>query len=599
MSRVTQGMALALFVPVLGVCAGAAPASKAPSAYAFLGGTVYTVDAENTVAEAMVIRDDRIVYVGDATGAQAHMDDHTEVVDTKGKMVLPGFIDTHIHAATVGLEAEFVALDPHDSVDAWLGAIEAYADKHPDLSIIQGGAVDVGRFDNGPHRALLDAIEPHRPVVISDFTGHNQWVNSKALELAGIHKSSLVGQPEARFIQVDDEGHPTGWLRGGAAIFYLRENLPDAYALDDPTPLDPDAFMERSEPFFTYLHTLGITSVFDAGMMGNEARVGTALGVLDRQGRMPIRMVASYFVAVPRHFEHALEQLDALKALDTADRFRFGAIKVSVDGTFESQTASLLEPYTNNPSNMGDTKISPEALTAFVVEADAAGVDLYFHTIGDRAVREALDAIEAAREANQSIGTTRHTLSHLHMVHDADLHRFAELDVMAQTTPIWHHDTPHYRSIIGDRADLLFRFASISEQGGRAIYGSDFPVAGPAPLAPLFNMESGQTRRMPGDRTSPPLLPLDERLTIQQLIRGYTADAAHLLRMEDQIGTLEVGKKADVVVLSHDLLEVDPEDIANKVVVERTFLDGVQVHRRTWRHAWRDVKLWVFGTSPL
>jgi predicted amidohydrolase YtcJ len=319
-----------------------------------------------------------------------------------------------------------------------------------------------------------------------------------------------------------------------------------------------------------------------------------ALIELDKLGKLPVRIVGTHLVVEEEKFNSAVNGLKTLSSKFKSDRLRFSAIKINMDGSFESKTANLLDHYHDDKHHTGSKRYDSKKLTQFVVNADAAGVDLYFHVIGDGAARQVLDAIEEARKVNKSIGKTRHTLSHLLLVDESDLGRFAKLDVMAQTTPIWHSITPGHKEVIGERANRLFRFNTISKLGGRAIYGSDFPVGGTAGLVPLFNIETGHTRKPPGEKDAPMLLPKNERLSIAQLIRGYTRDAAYLLRMENEIGTLEVGKLADVIMLDQNIFKIPPTEISN-TVVERTFIDGKQVHERGFMHDLQDIGNLLFG----
>ncbi|NOY84164.1 MAG: amidohydrolase [Nitrospirae bacterium] len=499
---------------------------KKVSGYALMGGSVYTMDDQNTIAQALVMKGNKIVYVGNRESAKKFLSDDIKIIKTKGQMILPGFIDTHSHVISAFPNADDLRFKGDDNIEDWLEQLRRYVRQYPDKKIIHGFGFSALAFgEAGPHKSLLDEIESKRAVILADNGGHTLWVNSLTLALAGITLQTLAETPETTaFYHRDSQGKLTGWLRGSAAIFHLFSKLPKA--LTESEALDTEAYYARVKKLWAYMNSLGLTSVFDAHMNGQEAKFGTILTALDRAGKLPFRIVGTHPVFDPKNLDTAIERLQALQQNHQSKRLRFGAIKLALDGTIESRTAGLLTPYAHDSTNKGDEKFSREKLMQFVIKADAAGVDLYMHSIGDRTTRNALDAIAAARRINNSIGTTRHTLSHLHLVDKADLPRFAQLDVMAQTTPIWHSKVPGYADALGMRADRLFSFNAIVKTGARVIFGSDYPVAGLAPLVPVFNIETGHTRREIGLPASAVLLPKNERLSVQQLIKGYTRDAA-------------------------------------------------------------------------
>jgi predicted amidohydrolase YtcJ len=221
--------------------------------------------------------------------------------------------------------------------------------------------------------------------------------------------------------------------------------------------------------------------------------------------------------------------------------------------------------------------LEPADLNPFVVAADAAGIDVHIHALGDRAVRQALDAIELARAANPG-ADTRHTLAHVEQITDADVPRFAALDVTAQTTPYWY--TADYQGqelVIGaERMERLYRLQDLIETGARVTYGSDFPATGPelASMSPLWNIEAGATRQAIGDPDAPILGGVEARTSVEDMVRGYTLDAAHQLHMEDEVGSIEVGKRADLVVLGSNIFEL-PLHTIHETQVIATMVDGV------------------------
>jgi predicted amidohydrolase YtcJ len=314
----------------------------------------------------------------------------------------------------------------------------------------------------------------------------------------------------------------------------------------------------------------GVTTVFDAGAFSFEAQVLGIAHEMDRQGTLPFRLVASHVITNPRRVDGAVERFLELGRLYDGDRMRVGMIKILNDGTTQALNAAYLEPYETVDSR-GTVLLEPEVLRDFVLEADRARIDLHIHAIGDRAARDALDAIEKARRDDPNRGT-RHTIAHLELIDDADLPRFAELDVIAQTTPAWHsHNGQEVLEVLGqERFDRLYRFRELLDAGVRVTFGSDFPASGIPGAWPVYNMAIGATRQLPGE---PIQGDAAQRLTIEELVRGYTIDAAYQLRMEDQVGSVEEGKRADLVSLRANIFELPREALFNPLV-DATILDG-------------------------
>jgi predicted amidohydrolase YtcJ len=286
----------------------------------------------------------------------------------------------------------------------------------------------------------------------------------------------------------------------------------------------------------------------------------------------------------PVQLPAAIETFRSLEGRYRGKRLRVGSIKLHNDGTHQAHSAGMLEPYSDDPTNRGGVLVAGQALRDFVTAVDAAGIDLHVHAVGDRTTRETLDAIEAAHRANGPT-PTRFTLCHLESIDDQDLPRFAELGVIAQTTPVWHqpYGPPERRSLGPQRYEALFRFAQLARDGVRVTFGSDFPAGGTIQsISPVYNIEVGHTRQAPGQPDGPIQGDPGERLTLETLVRGYTLDAAYQLRMEHEVGSIEVGKRADLIVLSRDLFEIDADEIhTSKVLL--TLVDGVVVHERGLR----------------
>ena len=531
------------------------------------GGTVYSMDPVASHYSALAIEGNRISWLGSSAEADRWIDEDTRVIDLAGRVVLPGFIDTHIHTMDTLPLLQGVMLRPSQTADEVLAAIAEHAETHPYQNPLLGSGFLALAFGvDGPTAAQLDAIVSDRPALIIDEGGHTAWANSLALAAAGIDASTEDPVPGAHFYPRDEEGRPTGWLVEGAAIEPVTKALGvvDAEALALSAPL-----------FFRQMASVGLTAAFDAGMIDTRDAGRAVAHALAEQGQLPLRMVASLYVNQPEQLPGALDELAALQSRYHHDLFTVNTLKLSLDGTVEAKTAVTLEPYLKPEGHTATPLLpNPEMFDA-VAAAHERNVDLHLHAIGDGAVRAALDAIEAAQRAFPG-SDTRSTICHIEVVSAEDVPRFAQLNVVAQTTPTWLEYDEVAMAYLGEsRFNQLYPLASILRHGARVTLGSDYPVSwiGEDALNPMFNIEMAVTRQRAGDPSYPVQARISERLTVDQAIRGHTSDAAWQLRMEDQIGTLEVGKLADLVVLDRDPYEVPMHEL-HSLKVEQTFSDG-------------------------
>ena len=570
--RAALPVALALGIFGLAALTGQGCADTTPPADVVLtGGTVYTVAASMPLASAVAIRAGEIVYVGDDDGASRFVGPTTQVVDLAGRLVLPGFIDTHAHpvqAAGLGYALRLSSLMSPDEV---LLQVAAYAARTPERAFILGFGFDETAFGpDGPRREALDSVVSDRPVILVDAGGHSAWANSAALDAFGIDATSPDPIPGVHYYQRDPDGTPTGWLVESQAIF---PHLAELGAFDAVAAARPNNIV------YTLFSSAGVTTVYDAGMSSFEAQALEAVAEMDRQGSLRFRVVASHQIQHPDQVPTAIDRFTELRRLYDGDRLHVGMIKIHNDGTTEAHTAAYLEPYTDLPGQSGAVLLEPSVLNPFVVAVDRAGIDLHIHALGDRAVRQALDAIELARNVNPG-ADTRHTLAHVEQITDADVPRFAALDVTAQTTPYWYSmDYTGQELVIGpERMQRLYRLEDLIETGARVTYGSDFPATGPELLSmsPLWNIEAGATRQAIGDPSAPILGGVDARTSVADMVRGYTLDAAYQLHMEDDIGSIEVGKWADLVILGRNIFDLPLHEI-HAAPVDASMVGGVLV----------------------
>ncbi len=538
----------------------------------FVDANVYTLDAQRPRAGAVAVEGGRITFVGDSAAALALADADTVIHRLDGRLMLPGFIDTHIHPLSGGAYIQTLSLDPGDSVADWLAAIDGYAKDHPGDGLIFGYGFLAAAFAGaGPHREQIDAVVADRPVLIMDESFHAAWANTRALRDLGINRDTPDPSPGFSYYRRDAAGEPTGYLLEDAA-----QRAMDAFEV-----INEDGLVAGGAIVMEALNRYGVTALFDAHEMDIEPFVPAVLRRLESSGDLSVRFVGSYKPAGPDQAGSAVAT-----ALDWGERlrgphYRYGALKLLLDGTVEGRTAAMLQHYRGEPDNLGDLNFSDAQVIAMLGEAAAAGIDVHMHAIGDRAVRQALDAVAAARAASPG-SPSRYTIAHIEVIADADLQRFADLDVIAQSSPLWaSYDDAGKELVSDDQFQRYWRYRSLRERGVRLTWGSDFPASGPGldGMAPLLQMEVGMTRQEPGDPNAPVQPRASERLSLEDMLRGYTIDAAYQLHMEDEIGSIEVGKRADFVVLERDLFSVPVHEI-HTVEVHSTWLDGEVVYSK-------------------
>lgn len=536
----------------------------------FLNAKAYTLDDEMPWAEAIAVDGNTIVFVGDNNGALALAGNNTLQHDLDGQMLLPGFIDTHMHPIAGGAYARALSLDTFGSVEDWVTAISDYAEANKDVPLLFGYGFLATTFGPiGPTRQLIDAAVPDRPVLIMDEGFHAAWANSKALEQLNITQDTADPVPGFSYYKRDTEGNATGYLLEGTAGIAMKS----LNVITDDIVIDGTAYV------FDVLNSYGVTSVYDAGAIGYGDSLLNILQTLDAAGDMTVRIVGSYRPSGPDDVDAAAERADHSRSTIKGDNFHYRVLKIMQDGTVEGRTAAMFEDYQGEPGNSGETVFTQEQMTKMVAGAAALDIDVHIHALGERAVHEALNSIEAARSAHPD-SSTRYAICHIQVITDQDLPRFAALDVIAQSTPLWAaYDTYGQQFVSDDQFNRYWRFKSLHDLGVKLTWGSDFPASGAGMLgmSPIIHIEIGRTRQDPGEPDSQIQPRKTERLDIDTLIRGYTIDAAYQLHLEDEIGSLEVGKKADLVVLDRNLFETDDYEI-HKTQVMMTVKDGELVY---------------------
>jgi predicted amidohydrolase YtcJ len=557
------------FLIVLSVAA-CSPAPAPGVDAVFLNASAWTLDESMPTAEAVAIDGNEIVYVGDNEGALAMSGEETVRHDLSGKMLLPGFIDTHMHPVAGGAYARALSLNTFGTVDEWIQAIADYAAENSDAPLIFGyGWLSTTFGPEGPQRQMIDSVVNDRPVLIMDEGFHGAWANTLALEELNITQDTADPVPGFSYYKRDKNGDATGYLLEGTA----------GKAMQSLNVITQDIVVDGTAYVIDTLNQYGVTAAFDAGALGYEDELNQILSRLEDRGDLTIRLVGSYRPTGPDDVAVAVERAGKWRDTVKGKNYHYRFLKIMQDGTVEGRTAAMFEDYQGEPGNSGESVFSEEEMATMVVGATGENIDVHIHALGERAVHEGLNAIEAARKAHPD-STTRYALCHIQVITDQDLVRFAELDVIAQSTPLWaSYDTYGEQFVSADQFNRFWRFRSLKELGVRLTWGSDFPASGAGMLgmSPVVQMEIGHTRQSPGEPDARVQPRESERLDLESLLRGYTIDAAYQLHMEDEIGSLEVGKKADLVVLDRNLFEADPYEIHEARVV-MTLLDGAVVY---------------------
>jgi predicted amidohydrolase YtcJ len=530
------------------------------------GATVHTVDAARRTAAAVAIENGRIAAVGDAREVDALRGPATRVVDLDGAMVLPGFQDAHCHLGDSGHATTLCSLEGSRDAGEHLRRIAAYRDAHPERGWIVGSGWSMSDFPGGiPTAAALDGVVSDRPAVLTNRDIHGVWANSRALEAAGI--TAATPDPPGGRIERDEHGAPIGTLQEQAMALVLDRA---------PAPTHADR-LAGIRAGVEYYHRLGITACQDARV---DAALQAAYEELARSGDLGLRVRGALEWEVHRGEEQLAELVERRRS-GTVGRLACGNVKLFHDGVVENRTAAMLDPYLDaagRPTGEHGLHMYDQAdLERFVRLCDAEGFGIHIHTIGDRAVRDSLDALEAAARVNGR-RDARHQLAHVQFAHPADLPRFRALGVIANVTPLWARREAYVAEMtlpfVSAQAGAgMYPFASIVRAGGALAFGSDWAVSTPDPRQQLALAIS---RRDPLGEAEEPFLP-DERLDLGTAIAAQTIGAAHACGIDADTGSVEAGKLADLVVLDRDLFATAPADYLD-VQVLATLIEGEVVH---------------------
>ena len=531
----------------------------------FVGGNIGGPGHRRPPGTAVAVSGDRILAVGAEDRLAELRTPRTDVIDLRGRTLLPGFQDAHVHPVFAALDLLRCDLRDSPSAAGYLDTVARYAREHPDHAWIVGGGWTMDAFPGGtPTAAMLDAVASDRPVYLTNRDCHGAWVNTRALQLAGI--GPATADPADGRIERDPTGHPTGLLHEGATVLVSRH-------LPQTTDTERAQALHLAQK---HLHALGITAWQDA-IIGDYLGMRTPLpAYLDAADHDTLTARVTGALWWDRH--RGIEQVGELTAIRDAasrDRFQPRMVKIMLDGIVETRTASMLDSYCGGHDPAPASFFSPGELAVYVIALDQAGFSVHFHAVGDRAIREALDAVQAARTANGPRGH-RHQIAHLDVVHPDDIPRFRQLDVIANIQALWACHEPQMDDykipLLGPtHTTWSFPFHALRAHGARLAAGSDWGVSSADPLAAIHVAVNRIHPDLPGE----PFLP-EQRLALTDALTAYTSGSAYANHL-DQTGAIHPGYLADLIVLDHDLDSIPARELST-LRVDRTYIGGHAVY---------------------
>lgn len=542
-------------------------------------GKIFTADEKNPWAEMIAIRDGFFEKVGENSEAGSLLEAGTKVIDLKGRTVLPGFIDSHTH---IGLSVMMGGED--DSMPIWdckskaeiLSKLRSYVKAHP-FRLYYGaffGQVEALAGETLT-REDLDKIVKHRPVILMEQECHSAWLNSGAMKFMKLREDIEDPAPGYSYYERDANGRLTGCIKEMTMLplLSMAGNVSDKEMKDGILKIA------------NYLLDHGVTTVYDAGNYFKEEDTYKLLAEMDRKGELPIRWEATYIITTPDKADIAIDELKRYKSLYETEHLKFNTIKIMFDGTHRIHTAKLISPY-NDVDTTGGTMLSEEKLYQLLERLNEEGIDFHAHTVGEGASNMLLDCAERLKQEHGKLNI-HITLAHLETQRDEDIPRFARLGVFANFTPHWHGGNDYgtmeenVRLLGKERANKLFRAKSMVDRGATVTCSSDevtLQLLGR--WNPFLGIEIGHTRQevTAGGRDAAVFPPEEERLPVETLVRGYTINGAKQLRLDGQIGSIEAGKSADLMVLDRDIFTIDPYEIhdakAELVMIEGKIVRG-------------------------
>ena len=532
-------------------------------------GNFYTVDKKNPKAEAVAIKDGIFIYVGNAEGVKNYIGENTEVVKNDDGLIIPGMTDGHAHGNFAAIQLFMCSLHSCNTLEEIRESLKKFIAEHEDFDVISGMGWNYTTFDeNGPNAAMIDDLTD-KPMVLLDVGGHAYWLNSAMMKLKGIDKNT----PDVNdgVIYRDAEGNPTGYFKEGAVVYFSE------YVFHFPLEQYKQAILYFQNMAFSK----GLTMYFDpiVNFNGIETGVEKVYQQLDAEGKLKIHVHGGYQVLADKNPVAGVERAAQLRKESKSANFDLDHIKILLDGVIESKTAYLNEPYSNNDDSEKDFRglvlFDEDTLTATLKRANELGLITHIHSMGDGATKTSLDSHEKA-------GTTpkmRNAITHLQLVNPKDILRMAKLGIVAVTNPYWFTKDLSYDlsvACIGEkRAEEQYPMKALFDAGIVVTTASDYPIL--TVFNPLQDIQRGVMRQLPNQPET--LMGGNERVTVEKMIEAVTLNGAYQLKCEDKLGSITVGKQADLVVLDLDIIACKPENIADTKVL-KTMVGGEWVFTR-------------------
>ncbi len=537
---------------------------------------IYTVNPKHPWAEALAIRDGKLLAVGAAKELARYRGPATKVIDAKNRLVLPGFTDCHVHFMDGSLALGQISLDDAKDIAEVQKRVQAYAASHPNDAWLLGRGWSYPLFPPTglPDKKYLDAVVSDRPVYLEGFDGHTWWANSKALEAAHINKDT-VDPPGGAFVRKPATGEPTGAIKEDAADAVVRRPIPQP---------SREAKLQALRAGLDQAKRAGLVRVHVLGGVNagrDDLQNIDLLEELRRNNELTLRFYLAYRLDPPEVTASQLREIVQARNRYSDGWIAAGSAKFFLDGVIETHTAAMLAPYSDNPPLSGELLWGQDKYKRWVAELDQRGIQVFTHAIGDRAIRVALDAYENAAKTN---GTkdARHRIEHIEAVSAADIPRFGQLGVIASMQPLHAYpDDDTLKSWLPsagpERAQRAWAWHSIQAAGGVLAFGSDWPIV---TLNPWPGVQNAVTRQTTNGEPRGGWIPR-ERISLADAIRGYTLNAAFAGRREKTEGSLEAGKVADLIVVSQDVFKVNPLQLgATRVLL--TMVGGRVVYQDKW-----------------
>ena len=547
----------------------------------YLNGCIYTENEEDDIVSAIVTDDEKILFAGNRDSAIKHANESSEIIDLDGRVVLPGFIDSHIHPGMCSKSAWHVRLPWTENVGEVLDFVARYAEEHPvsETPFLYFEYYPTSMFDeNGPRKEMLDAVVSDRPVLCQDFGEHLCWMNSKMLELMEVDKSTPDPSSLETFVR-DEDGTPTGWVREFAWL-HFADKMFNKLGWKPPEELT----VKQMEPFFKFIEDSGITAIFDAFIESDEQI--RSIYEMDLANELHVYYDGSVRFWRYNDLPEKIAKLREYSKLYTTEHIKINTMKLFLDGTNESGNSASLHEHINDPGNYGEIMMEEDELVQCFLLCNREGLDMHIHMVGDRAFRVGCNAVERAQEAAAQNGepwVCRPVFAHCEIIDPSDMKRPADLGIYINWSCHWSggyfgEEAMNYYT--EEKWRRMYQFEPLIENGATVAFSADTVTFYELHRAyPFFGMQVAATRvdpEFPLDAKKYPgsvRHPATAKINLKTLLKGYTLKGAKQLRWDDKMGSLEAGKKANFIVIDKDPCKISPDKLS-EIKVEAVIFDG-------------------------